>query len=143
MYFEDITLGQTAVSSKTVTQADIVAFADVSGDRNPMHLDQEFASKTPFKGVIAHGMLSAAFISAILGTELPGEGAIYLSQLLKFRFPVRPGDTVVTTVTVKEIREGGKSRGEMVLDTTAKVGDTVVIEGEAVLQVPRRNRLTA
>ena len=89
MYFEELNIGQSAESSRTVTQEDIVAFAALSGDRNAVHLDPDFAAKTPFKGVIAHGMLSASYISAILGTRLPGEGTIYLGQNLSFLAPVR------------------------------------------------------
>ena len=143
MYFEDLTLDQTATSTNIVTQANINAFADVSGDHNPMHLDPEFASKTAFKGVIAHGMLSASYISAILGTQLPGQGSVYVTQSLKFCAPVRPDDTVLTTVRVKEIRPVGRSSGEVVLETTCQVGDTVVLEGEAFLKVPRRVKLTS
>ena len=139
MYFEELNIGQSAESSRTVTQEDIVAFAALSGDRNAVHLDPDFAAKTPFKGVIAHGMLSASYISAILGTRLPGEGTIYLGQNLSFLAPVRPGDVVVTTVTIKETREKGRSRGEVVCQTTAKVGDVTVLTGEATVMVPKRN----
>src|SRR5690242_5916335 len=104
MYFEELTIGQSAETVRVISQADIVAFAEVSGDRNAVHLNPEYASKSPFKGVIAHGMLSASFISSVLGTKLPGEGTIYMSQSLRFLAPVRPGDRVVTCVTVKEIR---------------------------------------
>ncbi len=138
MYFEELRVGQSAESRRTVTQADIVAFADLSGDHNGVHLDPEIAAKTPFKGIIAHGMLSVSFISAIIGTRLPGEGTIYLGQSLAFLAPVRPGDTVVTTVTIKETREKGRSRGEVVCDTSAKVGDITVLTGEATVMVPKR-----
>lgn len=135
MYIEELSLGQSAESCKTVTQADIGAFADISGDHNPVHLDAAFAASTAFKGVIAHGMLSASFISAILGTQLPGEGTIYLGQNLKFLAPVRPGDTVRTVITVKEIVPGKR---RVICQTACYVGATQVIDGEATLLVPTR-----
>lgn len=143
MFFEQITVGQTATSRRTVSMDDIRAFAEVSGDRNPAHLDEEFAAKTAFKGVIAHGMLSVSFISALLASELPGAGSIYMGQSLKFLAPVRPGDEVVTKITVKELRESGKGRGEVVCETLCMVGDKVVIEGEALLMAPREKKLGA
>ncbi len=125
----------TAVYAKTVTEADIVMFAGVSGDTNPVHLDALFADQTPFKGRIAHGMLSASFISTVLGTRLPGPGCIYLSQSLKFRAPVKAGDTVTARVTVKNI---DLETRRITVDTVCTVGDTVVIDGEAQLIVNRR-----
>jgi 3-hydroxybutyryl-CoA dehydratase len=133
MFIEELSVGQCAESLKTVTQADIQAFADISGDHNPVHLDAAFAATTPFKGVIAHGMLSAAFISAIIGTELPGKGTIYMGQNLKFLAPVRPGDSVRTAVTVKEIVA---EKRRVICQTACYVGDTMVIDGEATLMVP-------
>ena len=103
MYIDEIAVGQSASLERVVTQDVINTFADASGDFNPVHVDPAFAASTMFKGTIAHGMLSAAYISAVLGTQLPGPGAIYMGQSLKFRAPVRPGDKVVTTCTVKEI----------------------------------------
>ena len=134
---EDLTLGLSASYGKTVTDADIVLFAGVSGDTNPVHLDQSFAEKTPFKGRIAHGMLSAGFISTVLGTKLPGPGAIYMSQTLRFKAPVKIGDTVVATCTVTEIVA---EKRRAMFSTVCKVGDTVVIEGEAMIMVPSRNK---
>jgi 3-hydroxybutyryl-CoA dehydratase len=134
-FLEDLAVGQTASYAKTVTEADIVLFAGVSGDTNPVHLDQEFAAQTMFKGRIAHGMLSAGFISTVLGTKLPGPGAIYLSQSLKFKAPVRPGDTVRARATITAI---APEKRRVTLATTCHVGDTVVIEGEAVVMVPSR-----
>lgn len=132
---EDLVVGQSASFSKTVTDADLVLFAGVSGDTNPVHLDQDYAAGTMFKGRIAHGMLAAGFISAALGTKLPGPGAIYVSQALKFKAPVRPGDTVHATVTITEIIA---DRKRVILSTVCKVGETVVVEGEAVMMVPSR-----
>lgn len=127
---EDLQPGMTASLSKTVTEADIILFAGVSTDVNPVHLDESFASTTMFKGRIAHGMLSAGFISATLANKLPGPGTIYLGQTLKFKSPVRPGDTVTAKVTVKEVVVEKK---RVVLDTVCAVGDRVVIEGEATM----------
>jgi 3-hydroxybutyryl-CoA dehydratase len=143
MFFEDLTIGQSAETVRVVTQADIVAFAEVSGDRNAVHLDPEYAAKSTFRGVVAHGMLSASFISGVLGTKLPGEGTIYISQSLRFLAPVRPGDSVITRVTVKEIRPAGKSRGEVICLTKSCVGDVTVIDGEATVLVPKFAREAA
>ena len=129
---EDISIGMTAYYGRTVTDADIVMFAGVSGDNNAVHTNQEFAETTAFGGRIAHGMLSASFISAAVGTRLPGAGAIYLGQTLRFRAPVRPGDTVNTTVTVKSV---DLQKARVVLETICRVGTTVVIDGEAELLV--------
>ena len=132
---EDLHVGQTAENAHVVTDADIVAFAEVSGDRNPVHLDEAFAAGTPFKTRIAHGMLSAGYISAVLGGQLPGQGAIYLSQTLKFRRPVRIGDEMVTRVTVTAV-DAEKAR--VTLSTVCEVGGQAVVEGEAVVMVPRK-----
>ena len=134
-YLEDLEVGMTATYSKTVTDADIVLFAGISGDSNPVHIDHEFAKDTMFKGRIAHGMLTASFISTVLGTRLPGPGCIYVSQNLKFRAPVRMGDTVRTRVTVTAIDPQNR---RVAFETTCSVGDTVVISGEAVLLVQKR-----
>lgn len=143
MYLEDLAIGQRAETVRLVTQQDIEAFAEVSGDRNAVHLDAEYAAKTSFKGRVAHGMLSASFISGVLGTKLPGGGTIYVSQSLRFLAPVRPGDSVKTCVTVKEIRPTTRSRGEVVCSTIAYVGDVAVIEGEATVLVPKYMRQAA
>ena len=136
-FIEDLTVGMSASYGKTITDADIVMFAGVSGDTNPVHLDQEFAAKTPFKSRIAHGMLSAGFISTVIGTKLPGPGSIYMSQTLRFKAPVKIGDTVQTTCTISEIIP---DKRRAVLSTICKVGDTVVIEGEALIMVPSRGK---
>ncbi len=129
---EDIEIGQSATYERTVTDADIVKFAEISGDDNPVHLDEEFAAKTLFKGRIAHGMLAASFISTTVGTKLPGYGAIYISQSLRFKAPVRIGDAVVTTATVKAINA---ERKRVTMETVCSVGGTVVVEGEAELML--------
>ncbi|MDR1855284.1 MAG: MaoC family dehydratase [Azoarcus sp.] len=133
--FEDLKVGQTASLARTVSEADILAFAGVSGDSNPVHVDQEFAASTPFKGRIAHGILSASYISTVIGTKLPGPGTIYLSQNLKFKAPVRIGDTVLARVTVTAL-EPEKHR--ITLSTICYVGDTEVLVGEASVLLPKR-----
>ncbi len=135
---EDLSVGMSASYAKTVTDEDIVRFADISGDINPVHLDQAYAEKTMFKGRIAHGMLSAAFISTVFGTRLPGAGCIYLSQSLKFKAPVKIGETVEATVTVTAI-DAEKRR--VTFQTVCRVGDKVVVDGEALLMVPSRERI--
>jgi 3-hydroxybutyryl-CoA dehydratase len=129
---DDLEIGQSASYERTVSEEDIVRFAEVSGDDNPVHLDEEFASKTLFKGRIAHGMLGAGFISTVVGTKLPGYGSIYVSQSLRFRAPVRIGDTVVTTATVKSI---DKERKRVTMETVCAIGDKIVIDGEAELML--------
>jgi 3-hydroxybutyryl-CoA dehydratase len=143
MYFEELSVGQSAETIRLVTEEDIHAFAEVSGDRNAVHLDADYAARSAFKGVVAHGMLSASFISGVLGTKLPGEGTIYVSQNLRFLAPVRPGDAVATRVTVKEMRPGARSRGEVICVTTSRVGEVTVIEGEATVLVPKLAREAA
>ena len=139
-YLEDLSEGMSQVFSKTITEADIVAFAGISGDMNPVHLNKTFAEKSRFKERIAHGMLSASFISAVLGTRLPGPGCIYLSQSLNFLAPVRIGDTVTARATVSKI---DPEKRRIVLDTVCSVDDQPVVRGEAVLMVERRPQLQA
>ncbi|MEE8309061.1 MAG: MaoC family dehydratase [Hyphomicrobium sp.] len=135
VFFEDLSVGQEASLSNTVSEANIVAFAEISGDRNPVHLDADYAATTMFKERIAHGMLSAAYISAVFGMKLPGPGAIYMSQTLKFKAPIKIGDTVVTTVKVAELMpEKRRARFECV----CTVNDKPVVEGEAMMMVPAR-----
>ncbi len=135
LFIEDLKVGMDAVMARTVTDADIVLFAGVSGDTNPIHLNQEYAATTMFKSRIAHGMLSAAFISAVLGTKLPGPGAVYVGQTLRFKAPVRVGDTVTARVEVTEVSSEKKRAS---FKTECMVGGKVVIEGEATLMVPSR-----
>ncbi|WP_366554452.1 MaoC family dehydratase [Aquibaculum sediminis] len=134
-YFEDLRVGMTDVISRTVTESDIVLFAGVTGDTNPVHLDQAFAEQTMFKGRIAHGVLGAGLISAVFGTKLPGAGCIYVDQNLRFRAPVRIGDTMVARVTLKELIP---AKNRAIFDTRCVVGDTVVVEGDATLMVENR-----
>jgi acyl dehydratase len=124
-------VGDSAEITKTIEQADILAFADVTGDHNPVHVDEAFAQTTRFGRTIAHGMLSASLISAVLANKLPGAGSIYLGQTLQFVAPVFPGDEITARVTVKEIREG---KPIMKLETVCiNQRDEVVIRGEATV----------
>lgn len=136
LFFEDLSLGQSAEITRVVGAADIDAFASVSGDINPVHLDDAYARTTPFGGRIAHGMLSAAYISAVLGVKLPGPGAIYLSQSLRFRRPVKIGDAVTARVTVAALDD---RRGHATFTTVGLVDGKAVIEGEALIMIPRRS----
>jgi 3-hydroxybutyryl-CoA dehydratase len=131
---EEIEPGMTAVYARTVTEADIIAFAGVSGDDNPVHLNEDFAATTMFKGRIAHGMLSVGYISAVIGTRLPGPGCIYLSQSLRFKAPVSIGDTVTARVTVTAM---DRERNRVTLSTVCTVGNKVVIDGEAEVMPPK------
>jgi len=133
--FEDLSVGMSGAYGHTVTEADILLFAGVSGDTNPVHLNEELAAASMFGGRIAHGMLSASFISTVFGTRLPGPGCIYLSQTLKFKAPVRIGDTVVARVTVKALTP---EKRKALFDTVCTVGETVVLTGEAEIMVPKR-----
>jgi len=136
LYLEDLSLGQSVEMAHTVSDDDIRAFAAVSGDNNPVHLDDAYAAATPFKTRIAHGMLSAGYISAVLGTRLPGPGSIYISQTMNFKRPVRIGDEVITRATVSSI---DAERARVTLSTVCEVAGKPVVEGEAVVMVPRRN----
>ena len=135
LHFEDLAVGMGAQAERTVGEADVTAFAAVSGDHNPVHLDEAYAATTAFGTRIAHGMLSAAYISALIASELPGPGAIYLGQTLSFRRPVKLGDTVTTRLEVLSLDD---AKGRAVLRTTCLVGGKPVIEGEATIMVPRR-----
>jgi len=135
-FIEDLEVGQTAEFTKEVTEDLIVSFADLSGDNNPVHLDADYAAGTQFKERIAHGMLSAGFISTVIGTKLPGPGAIYMSQNLQFRAPVKIGDVVTAIGTVKEVDQ---KRRRVTIETICTVGETTVIKGEAMVMVPSKS----
>jgi 3-hydroxybutyryl-CoA dehydratase len=135
---ESFAIGQTAQRDVLVTDAAVRAFAEVSGDFNPVHLDEAFAAKTLFRGRVAHGMLLAGYISGVLGDELPGPGSIYLAQTLNFEHPVRIGEVVTVKVTVKSV-EGAR----MVLTTLCLVGDKVAVRGEATAIPSRRRKAKA
>ena len=127
---EDLRVGMRATFSKTITEADIVLFAAVSGDNNAIHVNEEFAATTRFGGRIAHGFLTASAISAAVANRLPGPGTIYLSQQLNFRAPVRIGQTVHASVSVSAI---DRERRRVTLEAVCRVGETVVIDGQALV----------
>ncbi len=136
LFFEDLSVGMTERLRKTVSSSDVVGFAEVTGDRNPIHLSEHFAAKTTFGTRIAHGLYTASLISAVLGTRLPGPGAIYISQTLNFRAPVKIDDTVDVTVTVTElVPEKFRAR----LRCECSVGGEIVLDGEALVKVPSKN----
>jgi acyl dehydratase len=131
-------VGDSAEITKTIEQADVDAFARVTGDHNPVHVDEEFAKTTRFGKRIAHGMLTASLISAVLANKLPGEGSVYLGQTLQFVAPVFPGDEITARVTVKEIRE---DKPIVKLETIClNQRDEVVIRGEATVLIHRLHR---
>ena len=134
-YFEDLSIGMEARYSRVVGERDIQAFADITGDNNPLHLDETFAAATQFKGRIAHGMMTASYLSTIFGTRLPGPGCIYVSQSLSFRAPVRIGDEVTAKVTLTELLPA-KRRAIFTCDCS--VAGKTVLQGEAVLIIPAR-----
>lgn len=133
---EDLQPGMSASISKTITEADIVLFAGISMDTNPLHLDEEWAKTTQFGGRIAQGMLSAGLISAVLANKLPGPGTVYMGQTMEFRAPVRIGDTVTATVTVREILI---DRRRCILDAACRVRGHQVITGESLMYCTSRN----
>lgn len=130
---DQVQVGMQASMTRQVTDADIQIFADLSGDYNPVHLDDEYASASPFKQRIAHGMLSATFLSTLLGTKLPGEGSIYTSQTLKFVRPVYVNDTVTATVSITHVNLEKK---RVTLETVCMVNNKPVITGEAEIYIP-------
>jgi 3-hydroxybutyryl-CoA dehydratase len=132
---EDIEIGMRRYLRKQVTDRDIALFAEISTDRNPVHLDDDYARDTIFEGRIAHGMLTAGLISAVIGEQLPGHGSVYLGQSLKFMAPVRPGDTVLAEVTVTAIDH---AKRRVTLECRCAVGDTTVLKGEALVLAPSR-----
>ena len=135
-FIEDLSVGQSDEFTKTVTEKEIERVAEVSGDNDPVHLDAEYAAGTRFKERIAHGMLSAGFISAVIGTRLPGPGAIYMSQQMRFKEPVKIGDVVTARCTITDINE---ARRRVTLETVCLVDGKAVIEGEALVMVPSKS----
>ena len=133
VYLDEITLGMTASIERTVTEKDVQLFGEATGDMNPVHFDEEYARKTIFRGRVAHGALSIGFISGLLGTQLPGDGSIFVSASIVFKLPVRIGDTVTTSATVREVV--GR---EVVMDCECTVGGKQVLVSEARLLAPRR-----
>jgi len=134
-YLEDLSVGMEASYAKTITNDDVLAFADLSGDVNPVHLNDAFAAGTIFKKRIAHGFLTGSLFSTVLGTKLPGPGCIYLSQTMKFRAPVYIGDEVVATLRITGL-DPDKARATLACDCA--VNGKTVLEGEAVMMVDRR-----
>ena len=134
---EELQAGMVAVKDVTITEDRIQQFAEASDDFNPVHMDEAFASRTAYRGRIAHGLLSASFGSAVVGTILPGAGAIYLSQTLAFHKPVRIGDVVKARNTVSAV---DPETARVTLRTEGYVGDDMIMEGEALVRVPRRRR---
>ena len=134
MTLEELSVGKSAEQVRVVTSADLAGFAEVSGDHNPLHMDEAYAESSPFRGRVAHGMLLGSWISALLGEQLPGPGAIYVSQSLTFRRPVRIGDEVLTRA---EVREVDLKAGHVRLATRCSVNGKTVLDGEAILRAPR------
>ena len=134
-YIDDLKPGMSESFEKTVTERDVELFGEVSGDMNPVHFDEEFARKTIFRGRIAHGVLCLSYMSTVLGMKMPGPGTIFMSASSRFKAPVRIGDTVVTTCTVKEVVP---EKRRVLFDCVCKVGDNTVVEGEALVMAPAR-----
>ena len=134
---EELAVGMSAELVRVCSDRDIELFAEASGDFNPVHVDEAFAAATAFRGRIAHGLLPASYVSAVVGTLLPGPGALYLHQTLSFSRPTRPGDTVTARVTVKEI---DPTTARVILTTECLVNGETALEGEATVRVPRRRR---
>lgn len=135
VYFEDMSVGQSVSLTRTISEADIAAFAELSGDHNPIHVDKAYGEASRFGGNIAHGLFTASLVSTLLGMQLPGIGTIYLGQSLQFKAPVRPGDEVVVSVTIRELIERGR---RVIFDCSALVGDVEVLAGEATVLAPKK-----
>jgi 3-hydroxybutyryl-CoA dehydratase len=133
-YYEDLAVGMSESMTHTVSERDIQLFGEATGDMNPVHFDEAYARKTIFRGRVAHGALAIGFISAVMGTKLPGPGAIFMEATTRFKAPVRIGDTVLTTCTVAEI----KPRREVLMHCRCEVKGKVVVEGEALVMAPAR-----
>ena len=133
---DELKPGMSASYIKTVSEADVTAFGEISGDMNPVHFDEAYAKTTIFRGRIAHGVLSLGYISTVLGMKMPGPGTIFLSQTTRFKAPVRIGDTVTAICTVRELLP---EKRRVIFDCVCKVGDTVVMEGEALVMAPARS----
>jgi 3-hydroxybutyryl-CoA dehydratase len=134
-FIDELKPGMSESMERTLTEHDVTLFGEVSGDMNPMHFDEEFARTTPFKGRIAHGALSVAYISTVLGMKMPGPGTIFMAVTTRFKAPVRIGDTVTTTCTVREVVP---EKRRVTFDCVCRVGDTTVVDGEALVMAPAR-----
>lgn len=134
MEINEIKIGMSESYSQTISEADVKAYAGISGDRNPVHMDDEYAEKSRYKKRIAHGMISSSFFSALFGTKLPGPGCVYVNQSLNFKRPVYIGDTVTAIITVTKIDE---IKSRVYFDTICKVKNKIVIDGQAELYIPK------
>lgn len=134
-FMEELEVGQQASFSKTISETDVYMYAGITGDVNPAHIDETYAKETRFRTRIAHGMLSAGLISAVLGTQLPGPGSIYVSQMLEFKAPVYIGDTITAKVTVKELK---KEKNRVLLKTSCYNQNGDLVTDGAALMMPRR-----
>ena len=134
-YIDQLKPGMSESYTRTVSESDIQKFGEVSGDMNPAHFDEAYAATTPFKTRIAHGVLSASYISTVLGMKMPGPGTIFMQLLTRFKAPVKIGETVVTMCTVREMVP---EKRRVTFDCVCKVGDNVVVEGEALVMAPAR-----
>ena len=131
--FDNITIGMNVSYSQTITDADIRSFANISGDRNPIHLDEEYAKKSRYKKRIAHSLMTASYFSALFGTKIPGEGCVYVFQSLNFKRPVYINDKITATIEVVDI---DKIKRRVFFNTICKVKNKIVINGEAEIYVP-------
>ena len=134
-FFEDLAIGMSAEFRRVISEEAMRLFADLTGDTNPLHFDDDFAERSLFKGRVVHGMCTAAFISTVIGTRLPGPGCVYLSQSLRFSAPVRPGDEVVARAVVDKLIP---ERRRVEFETTCSVGERTVLSGRALTLVPSR-----
>ena len=134
-YADELKPGMSESFTKTVTERDVQLFGEVSGDMNPVHFDEAWAKNTIFKGRIAHGVLSVSYISTVLGMKMPGPGTIFMSATTRFKAPVRIGETVTATCTVREVNA---EKRRVIFDCVCKVGDTTVVDGEAMVMAPSR-----
>jgi 3-hydroxybutyryl-CoA dehydratase len=134
-YLQDIEIGQSASHSKAFSEKDLRLFAEATHDDNPVHLDEEYAHSTPFKGRVVHGMLTASLVSTVLAKSLPGPGCIYMTQTIRFCSPVRIGETVTAIVTVKSV---DREKKRILADAVCRVGDRTVVEGTALFMAERR-----
>jgi 3-hydroxybutyryl-CoA dehydratase len=134
-YADELKPGMSESFTHTVSESDVQKFGEISGDMNPAHFDEAYAATTPFKTRIAHGVLSSSFISTVLGMKMPGPGTIFMQLLTRFKAPVRIGETVTATCTVREVNV---EKRRVTFDCVCKVGDLVVVEGEALVMAPAR-----
>ena len=135
-FIQDLKVGQEAILSKTITEADITNFSGVTGDNNPVHISDDFASKTIFKKRVAHGFFTASLISTLIATKLPGPGSIYISQTLKFLAPAYIGDNILTRVIIQKI---DKEKRRVNLLTECFISDKKILTGEAEILVDSKN----